>query len=138
MSNEWVLILQDSIPYPFTCANGTTIEKGTLLTMSDPRTAAANSTKESICAGICAVEKIANNGETMVSVHRSGWFKAYCSGSVTIGDALISSSGAAGSEGNKVESAGVNGEDIVAIALETGTDGQQILVELKPFTMNLA
>jgi hypothetical protein len=55
MANEAVLVIQDSIAYPFTCADGIGIEKGTLLTLSDPRTAAQTIAKEDIIAGIAAV-----------------------------------------------------------------------------------
>jgi hypothetical protein len=137
MANEATLIYETGLPIPFTCANATGIEKGTLLTMSDPMTAAACAGDEDIIAGIAATEKIANDGKTKISVYRSGIFKVYASGSITVGDALISASSVTAYR-NYVKSAGVNGEDIVGISLETATDGQTFLMELKPFTMNLA
>lgn len=138
MSNEAVLIIQQGLPLNITCSDSAGIEKGTLLTLADPFTASANSTKESICAGISATEKINGDGKTKLSVHRSGFFKMTASGSITVGDALISASGLAGTEGNKVETAGVNGEDIVGISMESATDGQTFLMELKPTTINVA
>lgn len=134
MTNEATLVIETQLPIAFTCADGTGIEKGTLLTMSDPMTAAATSTKEAVIAGIAAAEKIASDGNTKLPVYRGGVFKMTASGSITCGDALISSTGGT----NLVETAGVNGEDIVGIALETATNGETFLMELKPFTMNLA
>lgn len=134
MANEATLVYQFALPVPMTCADGVGIEKGTLLTMSDPMTAAATTAKEAIIAGIAAGEKIASDGLTKIPVYREGIFRMTASGSITIGDALISSTGGA----NEVEAAGVNAEDIVGISLETATDGQTFLVELKPRTINVA
>jgi len=134
MANEAKLVIELAPPIPFTCADGAGIEKGTLLTMSDPMTAAATSTKEAVIAGIAAAEKIASDGNTKIPVYRQGIFKVTASGSITCGDALISSTGGT----NLVETAGVNAEDIVGIALETASNSETMLIELKPFTMNLA
>jgi hypothetical protein len=135
MTNEAVLIYETSIPIPFTVADGTGIEKGAILKMTDPMTASLAVAKEDIIAGIAASEKIASDGKTKLGVYRSGIFKVLASGNITVGDALITS---AVTTGNTVETAGVSGEDIVGIALETATDGQTLLMELKPFSMNLA
>jgi hypothetical protein len=135
MTNEAVLIYETSIPIPFTVADGTGIEKGAILKNADPMTASLAVAKEDIIAGIAASEKIASDGKTKLGVYRSGIFKVLASGTITVGDACITSAVAAG---NIVESAGVNGEDIVGIALETAGDGETFLMELKPFSMNLA
>ena len=137
MTNEAVLIFETGPPIPFTVADAG-IEMGTLLTMSDPMTAAANSTKESIVGGIAASEKIASDENLKLGVYRQGIFKVTASGSITVGDALISASGAAGSEGNKLETSGTSVEDIVGISLESATDGQTFLMELRPVTINVA
>ena len=134
MANEATLMIETHRPIPFTVADGTGIEKGTILKMTDPMTASAQDGKEDIIAGIAAAEKIASDGVTKLAVYRGGIFKVICSGSITVGDALISS--AAGT--NYVETAGVNAEDIFGIALETATDGETLLVELGPRTCNLA
>lgn len=88
MAREATLLKQTHIPVPFTCADGTGIEKGAILTLSDPNTAATSSTDDPLIAGICAIEKIASNGITQVSVHEGGDFKVTISGSVAIGDGL--------------------------------------------------
>ena len=135
MTNEAVLIYETSIPIPFTVADGTGIEKGAILKMTDPMTASLAVADEDIIAGIAASEKIASDGKTKLGVYRSGIFKVLGSGNITVGDALIT---VASATGNIVLTAGVNAEDIVGIALETATDGQTLLMELKPFSMNLA
>ena len=134
MTSEHVLMIDTHQAIPFTVADGGAIPKGSLLTMSDPMTAALTTTKEAIIAGVAKTEKIALDGKTKLAVYRGGVFKATASGSITVGDALISSTGGT----NLLETAGVNGEDIVGEALETCTTGETFLYQLNPFSMNLA
>ena len=54
MALELTLIMETELPIPFTVADGAGIEKGTLLTMSDPMTAAACTTDNAIIAGVAA------------------------------------------------------------------------------------
>lgn len=90
MANEAVLIMEFLPPIMFTCADGTGIEKGTLLTLSDPMTVAATSADNDIFAGVAAEEKIANNGETKIAVYRAGVFKMKDSGSgITVGTDVV-------------------------------------------------
>ena len=44
MANEATLIYETAVPLPFTVTDGTGIEKGCILVMSDPMTAAASAT----------------------------------------------------------------------------------------------
>jgi len=134
MANEAILVYETATPIAFTCADGIGIEKGALLTLSDPMTVATTAAKEDVIAGIAAQEKIASDGKTKIAVYQAGFFKMTCSGSVTAGDALISGLGA----GNIVETAGVGSEDILGIAQEDATTGQTLLVKLQPMTLNLA
>src|SRR3990167_6811017 len=107
-------MFETSLPIPFICANATGIEQGTLLTLTDPFTASANSAIVigATVAGIAAAEKIASDGVLTVPVYRS--------------------------TGNLVEKAATNEEDILGTALETSTDTQTLLIELKPFGISLA
>lgn len=74
MANEAVLKVRMSDPVNFTCADGTGIEKGTLLKLTDPRTVAATSADGDICIGVAAAEKIANDGRTQIPVFVDGIF----------------------------------------------------------------
>src|SRR3990167_203186 len=127
-------MFETSLPIPMICANGTGIEQGTLVALSDPFTAAANSAIVigAAVAGITAAEKIASDGVTTVPVYRSGIFKLTGSGNITAGDPVCLSCG------NRVEKAATNEEDILGTAFETSTDGQTLLIELKPFGVSLA
>jgi len=133
MANEATLIFETGLPIPFTVSESTGIEKGSLLKMTDPMTAIINSGVEDIVAGVAAAEKIASDGHTKLSVYREGIFKVLGSGAITVGDSVILAAAA-----NTVVTAAVNSEDIFGTALETATDGETLLVELNPRSMNLA
>ena len=127
MANEAKLVFETALPIPFTVANGTGIEKGTLLAISDLMTAAAAVENDSI-AGIAASEKIANDGNTKLGVYRQGIFRMAISGAgaLTVGTTVAAS----GSNCIKTATAANVGSDILGIALETGADTETILVEL--------
>lgn len=136
MTQEATLIFELAPPIPFTVANTTGIEKGAILKMTDPMTAALANGDIDIIAGIAASEKIASDGNTKLGVYRSGIFKVYISGNVTVGDAVTT--GAGGGDSNDVITAGVNAENLLGTALETGVTNETILIELNPMGINLA
>jgi len=61
-------------PINFTCADGTGIAKGTLLEVTSPRTVIANTNDNAPVVGIAAMEKVANDGATTISVYTNGIF----------------------------------------------------------------
>ena len=87
-------------------------------------------------AGIAQSEKIANDGTTTIAVYRGGIFEMTLNGTCTAGDPLVTDSSTGGS--NKVALAATNEEHVIGYALETGTNGERILVEIRPTTMQLA
>lgn len=137
MALEATLDVQYMPPVQFTCADGTGIEKGALLTLSDPATVATTTGDTDPIVGIAAQEKIANDGRTKIAVHVMGIFRGYAGAAgVTAGQAIISDTGTGAA--NELVNADVNSEHIVGRSLETATDGQTFLFELKPFSVNLA
>ena len=72
-----------------------------------------------------------------MAVYRRGIFDMTISGSVTVGDAVVCAA-----EANMVKTAHnfttLSGANIVGIALETGTTGQVIQIELAPQTVRSA
>ena len=137
MALEAILIIQTGVPVPFTCADGTGIEKGALLVLSDPMTVATTAGDTDAIIGIAAEEKIANDGNTTIAVHMEGIFKGFAGAAgVTAGQAIISdtATGAA----NELVNADVDSEHIVGRALETATDTESFLFQLNPFSVNLA
>lgn len=126
MANEAVLIVETSTPIMFTCADGTGIEKGTLLKLSDPMTVAATSADNDIFAGVAANEKIANDGNTKIAVYRSGIFKMVDSGTgVTVGtDVVVKGANTIGTYTTLDDEKGYK----VGQALETASAGESLLV----------
>lgn len=137
MANEATLVIETSIPIAMTCADGTGIEKGTCLKMTDPFTVSAQSAANDIVGGIAGSEKIASDGITKIDVYRGGVFKMTASGAITVGDAVVFDVSA-----NHVKTAPIyptlSGANIVGTALETAATGETLLVELNPQTVRYA
>ena len=137
MALETTIVYETSVPVPFTCADGATIPKGSILTLSDPMTVAVTTGDTDAVIGIAAEEKVANDGVTKIAVYMTGVFKGYAGAAgVTAGMAIITdtATGAA----NELVVADVNSEHIVGMALETATDGETFLFQLNPIAMQLA
>ena len=137
MAKEAVLVIETEKPIPFTCADGTGIEKGAICKLTSPMTASTADGDTDAIAGIAQSEKIASNGTTTISIYRGGIFRGYAGAAgVTAGSAIITDAGTG--DPNELVDADVNSENIVGTALETATDGNTFLFELKPFGINLA
>jgi hypothetical protein len=128
MANEAFLRDRLDNPIDFTVADGTGIEKGALLKLTDPRTASLADGAGDVIAGIAAREKVANNGITQLAVFRKGIFDMLASGAISVGQPVMS---AASTTPNAVKLAGgalVSGASIIGHALETATDGEVIQI----------
>ena len=132
MANEATLMFETEVPLPFTVADGTGIERGAVLTLTDPMTAATVTASGVAVAGIAAEEKIASDGRTRMAVFRRGIFKVTASGSVTVGNQLVAATE------NKFVAAAINAEHSAGLALETAADAETFLMELNPMNFNLA
>ena len=124
-------ILRDDLgenPIDFTVADGTGIPKGTLLKLTDPRTAIAASGGGDMIAGIAAVEKVASDGQTRISVWRKGVFDMLSDGTIAIGGPVM----ADGTDNQVIASTGVTGAAQIGYALEAASDGEtfQVLVNV--------
>ena len=126
MANEATLIVETDLPIPFTCANGTGIEKGTLLKLSDPFTVAAATADNDIFIGIAAEEKIASDGKTKIGVYVRGIFKMVCSATAsTVGlDQVVKGTNTIGDYTTLDDEKGY----VIGQALETGANTESILV----------
>lgn len=113
-------------PIDFTVADGTGIEKGAVLKLTDPRTAIITSAQNDQLAGIAAREKVANDGRTRLAVYRRGIFDMTASGAITVGDTVAS----AGVPANQVIRATIatSGAAILGTALETASDTEVIQI----------
>lgn len=78
MANEAVIIelvgIDKGRPIRYTCADNTTILKGTLLELSGDRTVQASTTANAPFVGIAAAEKVANDGATEIAAYTNGIF----------------------------------------------------------------
>ena len=131
MVNEAKLYKETHVAVSMTCTDGTGIERGALLTLSDPNTAAVVTASLAAVAGIANEEKIASDGVTAISVHRGGQFIVSVSGSVAVGEAVQFT------HDNKVLLMNAEDEHQAGIMLEAATNGQTALFELRPGHRNL-
>lgn len=138
MADEHVLKVETHIPVNFTCATGTTIEKGAMCMMTDGMVAATATGDTDIVAGVAQSEKLAaETSQNSVSIFRGGIFTAVAGvAGVTFGKALITDVGT--SSANRLVDADVDSENIVGICMETAASGVRFLYELKPIVVNLA
>ena len=136
MANEHVLDLETDIAVPMTIADGTGVEKGSMMKMTDPDTVVLSDGDVDIVGGVLKVEKVANSGITRAAVYRGGVFKATASGSITVGDQLITASSSGGA--NILATAAVNSENLIGTSKETVADGETFLYELNPRSINVA
>ena len=120
---------RDGDQMTYTCASGTAIPLGTLLTLSDPRTAAANTASGGATAGIAAMQKSGTDFSTQVSVWTNGVFEAYASGAVTAGDEVQAAS-VATTFPNCVGLKQSAGKEI-GYALETAATGEKFTFKLQ-------
>lgn len=136
MASEAILVFETEPPIPFTCADNTGIEKGAILTLSDPMTVSLCTTDGAVVAGIAAAEKIANDGNTKIPVYRRGIFKMLAGTGITVGQAVDThaSTGAT----NEIAAAPAAGDSVLGLALETADDGHTLLVELNPRVRDIA
>lgn len=131
MANEAVIIEllgNAGDPISYTCDATTAITKGTILKITDPRTAVATTGVDEPIAGIAAHDKTATDGKTSISVYTNGIFDAVnATGAATCG-ALQAPNGA-----NTFTNADANDllqGSIVGQALETGGTPETIAIRV--------
>lgn len=125
MANELTLVYELEPMVPFICADGTGIEKGTLLMLTDPMTVSKVSGAAPIIIGVAGEEKVANNGKTMIGVYLRGIFKGYAGGSIAVGDGLI---GENGTNELLTSTAAADESQVCGISLETASDGHTFML----------
>ena len=123
-----ILVFETEKPIPMTCADGTGIEKGQCLKLSDPFTVAATAAANDLFGGIAAEEKIASDGKVKIGVYRRGIFKLEAGSSgVNVGLPIIIEAN------NEFKDTAANGSDTGYVwgkALETAADGETFLAEV--------
>ena len=134
MADEAVMRVRFSDPVDFTCADGTAIPKGTLLSVADGRVAAIASANDFVC-GVCGRDKIANDGRLTVPVFMDGIFDMTCTAATVAVGVAVAAGGA-----NEVKEAVATdvGLKTVGLALEEAAVNEVIQVLLRPGCNNTA
>jgi predicted RecA/RadA family phage recombinase len=132
MANEAVIIellgnMGDPIRY--TVDNATAVVKGTIMKITDPRTAAATTAADEPIAGIAVSEKVANDGSTTLAVYTNGIFdlKDANAGGCTVG-ARVAIAGA-----NTIDDADANDllqNSTIGYSLETAAGAVVVAVRV--------
>jgi len=131
MANEAVIIelMNGGRPIRFTCADGTGIEKGTLMELTDPRTVIANTNITAPLVGVAAEEKVANDGQTSISVYTDGIFDVLTdAGSDNIG-AMLSNTDTENTVGTAVAAHLLDGS-VLGKALEAAGNAEVVAVRV--------
>ena len=135
MANEAVIIEllgNGGDPIRYTVADGTGIEKGTIMKFdSDPRTIAASSADGDLIAGIAATEKVASDGQVSLAVYTNGIFDIACtasSGSAVLGGPvkITGANTVAPADDDTV----AKSREVVGYSLETGTASEVVAVRV--------
>ena len=134
MANEAVIIEllgNGGDPIRFTCADATTIEKGTVLELTDPRTVIKCSGANKAIAGIAAQEKVADDGATTIAVYTNGIFDMdiVAGGTAVLGADVVSAG--AGNEIDDFDTLDNENGYVIGKSLETGAAGEKIAVRVR-------
>jgi len=125
-----VLMVETELPIMMTCAEATSIPKGTCLKLTDPFTVIASSAADDEFGGIAAEEKIGGDGKTQIAVYRRGIFKVEAGTTgVTVGKQVKLEAA------NEFTDLGANENESGygwGSALETATNGETFLLDLNP------
>lgn len=97
MADEAVIIelFKGGRPMRVTVADGTGIEKGTLIAITDPRTGAAHAAADAFILGVAAAEKVASDGSTTLAVYTDGIFDIKTDAGTDSAGALMAASAVA-------------------------------------------
>ena len=136
MADEHVVEVETHIPVNFTCATGTTIEKGAACKMTNGMVAILEDGDGSMMAGVVQSEKLAaETSQNSVAIFRGGIFTAVAGAAgVTFGKAIrtdVSTSSA-----NRLVDCAANDNNIWGTCLETAATGVRFLYELNIRTIN--
>ena len=138
MADEHVLKIETHLPVNFTCATGTTIEKGAMCMMTNGMVAATSTGDTDIVAGVVQSEKLAaETTQNSVAIYEGGYFTAVAGvAGVTFGHALITDTSTSGA--NRLVDADAASENMAGICMETAATGVRFLYKLQPLVVNIA
>lgn len=131
MANEAICLVPPTRFATYTVADGNTIERGTILALTDPNTAAASSADNDVFAGIAWEEKTASDGKTTICAALDGtWALMATAAGITVGnDVTIGGANTVKIYTTLDDEKGY----VVGKALETTAGGETIMVRLKGY-----
>jgi hypothetical protein len=117
----------------FTVASGTAITKGTVLQLTDPRTASAHSAEVQPIAGIAAMDKDGSDYSTSITAWTNGIFEMAVSGAtITRGaPAVMHTTLNAIRQPTAAELGTLSGATVIGYAMEDGVLNETINVRVK-------
>ena len=132
MANEAVIIEllgNKGDPIQYVCVDADAFPKGTILKLSDNREADLSAADGDVCAGICAMEKVASDGSLRVSAYTNGIFDLLdgSAGAIAIGlpVTIHSANKIKGAAAGEAETGDIFGHALAAFA---GSDTQEVRV----------
>jgi len=115
----------------YLCASAASITKGTILMLSDPRTAATSTGTGDVFAGIASMDKDGTDNSTSISAWNNGVFEAIASLAIVVGQKVKTAAGSLNQVMAFDEADGTSSYAImVGTALETAADGETINIKV--------
>ena len=132
MANEAIIVEllgNQGDPISYTVAEATTIEKGTLLELEDPRTCKKVSGAGVVLAGIAAAEKVGGDGSTTLAVYTNfiAEMKISAGGTTVLGSGVRS----AGADNTVTVATTLDNETGKSMGRSLETGGNAELVSVK-------
>lgn len=132
MANEAIIVEllgNRGDPVDYTVADGTAITKGTLMELTDPRSAVKVTGAGVVLAGISAVDKEADDGQVNIPVYKNGIFalKISAGGTTVLGSGVRS----AGSDNTVTVATTLDNETGKSVGSSQETGGNADVVEVR-------
>ena len=114
----------------FDCASGTLIPKGTVLKLTNNRTAIASDGLADPFAGVASADKSATDGTTRVGAWQNGVLEFTTSETITVGDKVVTQGNTNVIITATAAHAASTTHVVIGYALKTATEGNRVQVRV--------
>ena len=114
----------------YDCASGTKISKGAILKLTTARTAATSDGEADVFAGVASADKANDDYTTRVGAWQNGIFEFEASGTVTVGDYVVTGEIAQSVRTATAAEAASTQHVIIGYAIKTATAGTRVQVRV--------